>query len=162
MELKKAWVPSLKNTQNCQYCVKAECNSGKPKTICVFVYPECRGRSKTQARMCSLHHSEEAESSVTHEAEESTGSDTRGTHNACACLFFPISCLSSALMWSCDLFIFFCRRSRKWTCCTYSCRIFSMKSCIFRKKSANASNSSKWGDLHVACWNRFKLVFWHS
>lgn len=56
--------------------------------------------------MCSLHHSEEAESSVTHEAEESTGSDTRGTHNACACLFFPISCLSSALMWSCDFFFF--------------------------------------------------------
>lgn len=32
--------------------------------------------------MQSLHHSEEAESSVAHEAEESTRSDTRGTRDA--------------------------------------------------------------------------------
>lgn len=31
--------------------------------------------------MCPLHHSEEAESFFTHEAEESTGSDARGTQH---------------------------------------------------------------------------------
>lgn len=83
--------------------VKAECNLGKPTTICVFVYPECRGWSKTQARMCSLHHSEEAESSVTHEAEESTGSDTWGTHNAHFVFLFNFRHISSALIWSSDV-----------------------------------------------------------
>lgn len=37
----------------------------------------------------------------------------------------------------------FNRQSRKWMCCTFSCRTFCMKFCISRRKSANVWSSSK-------------------
>lgn len=41
------------------------------------------------------------------------------------------------------LFLFPHRQSRKWMCCTFSCRICSMKSCIFRRRSASVWSSSQ-------------------
>lgn len=80
VELKKAWVLFKDKRNNVE--LKRSAVQENQSLLCTCVYPECRGWGEAQTRMCSLYYAEEAESSVAHEAEESTGPDAWGTRKA--------------------------------------------------------------------------------